>query len=107
MFNPSQLKKLMKQMNVKQVNALRVEIFLDGGNKLVINDPEVTKMEIMGEEVFQVKGGNVKEEVSIPLEDVKLVSLQAGVSDEEALKKLKELNGDIARAIKELKEANQ
>jgi len=107
MFNPNDIKKLMKQMNMQQLPVAKVEFHLENGDVLVIKDAEVTKMDVMGQQVYQVKGDAVKAENEIPLEDVKLVAYQTGASDEEALKRLKEVKGDIALAIKLLKEAKE
>ncbi len=101
MFNPNQLKKLMSQMNMRPVEAERVEI-ISGSKKLVINNPEVTSMKVMGEEVYQVKG-HAEEFSENASEDVELVASQAGVGFDEAKKALEDSNGDLVAAIELLK----
>lgn len=101
MFNPKQLKKLMQQMNMKPVEADRVEI-ISGSKKLVIDNPEVTSMKVMGEEMFQVKGF-AREVKELPSEDVKLVAEQAGVGLDEARAALEESRGDLVEALELLK----
>jgi len=54
-----------------------------------------------GKETFQISGDII--ESSINDEDIKTVSEQAGVSEEEAKKALKESSGDLAEAILKLK----
>lgn len=101
MFNPGQLKKLMKQMNMQELDADRVEI-ISGSNKLVIDNPEVTRMKVMGETMYQVKG-EAREVSELPSEDVKLVSEQAGVGLDEARAALENSGGDLVKAIELLK----
>ena len=101
MFNPNQMRKLMKQMNMQQVDADRVEIF-SGSNKLVIDNPDVTKMKVMGEEMFQIKG-EAREVKELPSEDVELVSKQTGVGLDEAKAALEQAGGDLVKAIELLK----
>ncbi len=100
------MKKLMKQMNMQAVPAERVEI-INAGRKLVIENPEVTKMSVMGETVFQIKGVvREEEELSIPEEDIELICEKTGASREEARKALEACEGDLARAIETLKDIN-
>ena len=101
MFNPNQMRKLMKQMNMQPIEADRVEI-ISGDNKLVIENPDVTKMKVMGEEMFQIKGES-KEVKALPSEDVELVSKQTGVGLDEARAALEQAEGDLVKAIELLK----
>ncbi len=103
MFNPDMMRKLMKQMNMKAVEAVRVEIHTPS-KKIVIENPEVTSVNMMGETVFQVKG-SIKEEAGVEIldDDVDLVAEQSGVSKDEARKALEASNGDIAKAIEQLR----
>jgi nascent polypeptide-associated complex subunit alpha len=101
MFNPNQMRKLMKQMNMQQVDADRVEI-ISGTSKLVIDNPDVTKMKVMGEEMFQIKG-EAREVKELPSEDVELVSKQTGVGLDEAKAALEQAEGDLVKAIELLK----
>ncbi|MBR9679292.1 MAG: nascent polypeptide-associated complex protein [Nanoarchaeota archaeon] len=101
MFNPNQMRKLMKQMNMQQVDADRVEIF-SGSKKIVIDNPDITKMKVMGEEMYQIKG-EAREVKDLPSEDVELVSKQSGVGLDEARVALENANGDLVEAIELLK----
>ena len=104
MMDRRQLDRLMKQMqmNTTTVRATRVVIETPGKN-IIITDPEVMEVDLMGKRVFQVSG-NVTEEVPVNEEDVKMVMEQTGKSRDDVVRKLRELNNDIARAIVELKE---
>ena len=113
MFNQKQIKKLMQQMSAEELRAKSVVIELKDGSSLVIKNPKVTRMKVMGQETFQIVGSareEVKEEASeaegtdLREEDVELVASQAGVSDEDAKSALKESGGDLAGAIMRLKE---
>ena len=104
MMNRRQLDRIIKQMqmNTITVRAMRVVIETPGKN-IIITDPDVTEVDLMGKRVFQISG-NVTEEVPVNEEDVKMVMEQTGKSREDVVRKLRELNNDIARAIVELKE---
>ena len=69
---------------------------------LIIKNPSVLKVDMMGKNTFQVSG-EVEEESSISDEDIKTVSEQADVSKDEAKKALEETDGDLAEAIINLK----
>ncbi len=106
-MNKRQLDELMKrvQMETENIRAKRVVIETPGKN-IIITDPEVLKVNLMGKDVFQISG-NVTEETPVNEEDVKLVMEQTGRSRDDVVKKLRELNNDIARAIVELKQVEE
>ena len=100
-LDPNQMKKLMKMMKAEQIDVKEI-IFLKGdGSKGVIRNPQVTKMNVMGRDVFQVQGE--LEEDKIGEEDVKIVMEQAKVSHDKAKKALEKSGGDIAKAILDMK----
>ena len=103
-MNPRDMQKVMKRMGVKQEEINASEVVIKCSDKeLVVSNPQVLKVNMMGQESFQISG-DVSERVSVNEEDVKTVMEQAGVSREEALKSLEESGGDIAEAIISLKE---
>ena len=92
------LKKLLKHM--EQIEAKEVRIV--GENEdVIIENPRVFRVNMMGQEVFQITG-NPKVEEKVKEEDVKLVMEKTGKSKEEVIKKLKENKGDIAKTILDL-----
>lgn len=106
MMNPRDLQNMMKQLNqmgLKQetIEASRVIIECPG-EKIVIDDPSVMEIVMHGQASYQISGkvSKVQEQSA---EDVQLVMEQAGVSKEAAEKALKEANGDLAKAILNLK----
>lgn len=113
-LNPRDLRKAMKRLGIKveEVQAVRVVIELEGGSRLVVEDPQVMVMRARGQPpMIYVVGEPVEEKpvesgegggeggVEISEEDVALVAEQAGVSLEEARRALEEAGGDIAEAI--------
>ena len=103
-INPKQIQNMMKQMGIKteEIEAERV-IFELKDKKLVIENPKVTAMDVQGQKTYTVMGEVTEEPKGVPEEDVKMVASQAGVSEEEAIKALEAADGDIAKAITELK----
>tara|TARA_Y100000310_G_scaffold188268_1_gene188239 strand:- start:97 stop:420 length:324 start_codon:yes stop_codon:yes gene_type:complete len=103
-MNPRDMQKVMKRMGVKQEEINASEVVIKCSDKeLVISNPQVLKVNMMGQETFQISG-EISERTSLNEEDIKTVMEQAGVSREEALKALEESGGDIAEAIISLKE---
>lgn len=99
----SDLKKAMKRMGMKQEEIDAHEVVIKTKDKnLVISNPSVVKINVMGQDSFQISG-DISEESSISQEDVKTVMEKAGVSEEEAKNALEKSNGDLAQAILSLK----
>ena len=103
-LNPKKMQALMSKMGISQeeIDASKVTIEKTDGGKVIINNPSVTKMNIQGNDVFQIQG-EVQEstEPSISEEDIKTVVEKTGVSEPEARKAL-EKTKDLADAIMEL-----
>ena len=103
-INPKQLERAMKQMGMQMSNIEAEEVVIKATDKeIVISNPQVSKVNMMGQETFQITGDvseRPREEVSE--EDVDMVADQAGVSREEAKSVLEETS-DIAEAIMKLK----
>tara|TARA_Y100000310_G_scaffold320097_1_gene376148 strand:+ start:1586 stop:1909 length:324 start_codon:yes stop_codon:yes gene_type:complete len=102
-MNPKQMNKMMQKMGIKQEEIDAIEVIIKTPDKrLVVNNPSVVKIDMMGQKTLQVTG-DISEESNILDEDVKTVSEQAEVSEEEARKTLEETGGDLAEAILKLK----
>ncbi len=102
-LNPKQLEQAMKKLGVKQLKIDAYEVVIKTKDKnLIIRDPDVTKVNMMGQESLQITG-TIEEESVVSEDDVNTVAEQAGVSKEEARKALEKNNGDLASAIMELK----
>ncbi|MBS3134615.1 nascent polypeptide-associated complex protein [Candidatus Woesearchaeota archaeon] len=102
-INPKQMEKMMKQLGMKQqhIDARVVIIRLDD-KELIIKNPEVLKVNMMGQETFQITG-KIEEKELLDEGDVSLIQKESGCTREEAIKTLKENNGDIAASIIALK----
>lgn len=102
-MNMNQIKKLMK--DVENIPAERV--IIEGPKRYVIENPQVVRMNVMGQDSLQVIG-NLKEAPEekelFTDEDVKLVVQQTGADEEDVREKLIENDGDIAKTILDLKD---
>ncbi|MEA1924942.1 MAG: nascent polypeptide-associated complex protein [Candidatus Altiarchaeota archaeon] len=108
-MNPRQMKQMMKRMGIK-VDDVEAEMVIIHGpdEEIIIEEPQVTKTVMQGQEIYQIMGGRVRKEtieasVDIDEEDVGMVAQQADVSNKEARAALEEAGGDIAAAIMKLK----
>ncbi len=103
-LNPAKMQAMMKQMGIKQeeIEAARVIIEKEDG-KIIIEEPNVLKVNMQGNESFQITGEIREEEVEegIKEEDVKLVVEKTGRSEEKVRESLGKTN-DIAESIMEL-----
>lgn len=102
------MKQAMKRMGIQQEEIDAVEVIIKTSDKdIVITEPQVSKVNMMGQETYQVVGNaHIRErssEVEISKDDIKTVAEQAEVGLKEAEKALKETKGDIAEAILKLK----
>jgi len=100
-MNMNQLKKLMK--DVEDIPAERV--IIEGPKKLVIENPKVMRMNVMGQDTFQIIGEAkevTEDEEMFTEDDLKLVMEQTGCSEDEAKDALIMNKGDIAKTIIDL-----
>ena len=108
-MNPKAVEQAMKKMGIKQEDIAASEVIIKSeGKDIVITNPKVVKVNMMGNDSFQITG-NVEERsaaVEISEDDVKTVSEQASVSEEKAKEALEAANGDLAAAIMQLKNSS-
>jgi nascent polypeptide-associated complex subunit alpha len=100
-MNPKKMAGMMKQLGIKQESigdAKRVVIERENG-KIVIDNPSVTRVEMQGQETWQIMGDVSEEEAGAREEDIKLVAEKTGKSEENAKKALEETGGEVAEAI--------
>lgn len=112
-MNPREQKRLMQRMgmNMNTVPDVQQVIIKTSGKDIVIDEPEVAILEVQGQKMYQVIGGQVSEQapsqrqtarsvqLSFSEEDVRLVADQTGKSLEKAKEALEECQGDLAKAI--------
>ena len=104
-MNPRKMQQMMKQMGIQQAevdDAVRVEIVC-ASRKIVIEPAQVSKVNMMGQQTWQVVGDAQEESLEtkaeISDEDVQTVAEQAHVPEAEAKKAIEEADGDLAAAI--------
>ncbi len=104
---------MMKRLGiqVEELSGVKEVIIRMEDKKLVIPEPDVTLMNMQGQNTYQVVGdaeefalgdGSEKEgkkRIDIPKEDIDMVVSQANVSEKEAREALEKSDGDIAEAI--------
>lgn len=105
--SPREAKRMMQRMglNMNTVEDVEQVIIKTGSKEIVIKEPEVSILEVQGQKMFQIAGGQITEKAAerkttaVAEEDVRLVADQTGKSLEEARKVLEESGGDLAKAI--------
>lgn len=125
--SPKDMKRAMKklskqgQMDFEELENVKEVIIRQAEKEIVIESPQVTKLQMPGQgEVYQIVGTGAErssmaeevqpeaapssEEIEISPEDAQLVASQAGVSIDEGIAALKETKGDLAKAILFLKQ---
>ncbi len=98
------MEKMMKKMGIKQEEIPATEVIIKTPEKdLIIRNPQVAKINAMGQETLQVIG-DIEEIVAQEFseDDVKTVAEQAKVSKEKARAALEKTHGDLAQAILDL-----
>ncbi len=103
-LNPKDLQKAMKKLGIQQEEIEATEVIIKTPAKdLIIRNPQVSKVNAMGQETFQITG-TIEEIASMSFseEDVKTVAEQAKVSTEAARAALEKNHGDLAKSIIEL-----
>ena len=90
-------------LEMKEVNNVQEVIIKTDTKEIIITKPAVTEMKAKDNSIFQVIAESYEErELEVPVfsqDDITLVSQQANVSPEAAVKALTEAKGDLARAI--------
>ncbi|MBW2974496.1 nascent polypeptide-associated complex protein [Candidatus Woesearchaeota archaeon] len=118
-MNPRAMKQAMKKMGIQQEDLHATEVIIRTPDKeLIIANPQVARINMMGQKTYQVVGeaeerplsrGSTGEEAGdskepeINEEDIKTVVEQTGVDENKAIETIKKHQGDLAAAIMELK----
>ena len=99
-----QMERQMKKMGMKK--GVREVIIRFDEKELIIDNPSVSLMNVMGQETYQIEGQarevELEYEIEIPDEDIEMVANSANVSEDEARQALEECKGDLAEAIMKL-----
>ncbi|OGJ22294.1 hypothetical protein A3K73_04750 [Candidatus Pacearchaeota archaeon RBG_13_36_9] len=108
-LDPKKMQAMMKQLGIKQeeIPATRVIIEKEDG-KIIIEEPSVIKVNMQGQETFQISGTIKEEESEEESEnnekDIEMIMEKTGKTKEEAALCLEKNEGDIASTILELSE---
>ena len=103
-MNPKQIQQMMKKMGIQQQEIPATEVIIrTTEGDIIIKNPHVSKVNMMGQATYQITGEEEKATSEISDDDVELVAQQAGASLEYARAALEDANGDIAKAIDLLK----
>ncbi len=113
-MNPREQKRMMQRMgmNMDGVPDVQQVIIRTADKDIVIDEPEVAILQVQGQKMYQVIGGQVSEQApsarnapaaaakpTFSEEDVQLVADQTGKSLDKAREALKDADGDLAKAI--------
>jgi len=95
------MQQMMKQMgmDMDEIDADKVEIHI-GNQKMVFENPEISKINAQGQEIFNLQGKYSKQKLQTGPsdEDIKLVQEKTDCTEEEAKEAL-ENAGDVAEAV--------
>jgi nascent polypeptide-associated complex subunit alpha len=105
-INPRMMKQAMQRMGIRSEDIAASEVIIRCADKeIVITNPSVSKVNMMGQNTYQVVG--VEEErplgVEISEEDITTVMDQADVTHDIAKAAIEKHHGDLAAAILSLK----
>ena len=101
------MQKAMKKLGIKQEEIDAELVIIKTADKdFVIKNPHVSKVNMMGQETFQISGDITEADkdtkADIEEDDIATVIEQTSCSKEEALEALKQSNGNLAEAILKL-----
>ncbi len=106
-INQTDMQKAMKKLGVRQEEIEAEEVIIRSGQRdIIIKNPQVLKVNMMGQETFQVSGElfEVDKSKAETEDDAATIMGQTGCTKEEALEALEESNGNLAEAILKLQE---
>lgn len=103
MFNPGNMEKMMKQlgMEVEEMEVETVTVETSDSRELVFDSPQLSRMEVQGQVMFQLQGDYEERGGGEEPGDLELVMERTGASEEEAREALEE-HEDMADAIMSL-----
>jgi len=105
-MNPKKMQQMMKKMGIQQTDIPATMVVIKTPEKdIIITEPNVQKVNMMGQETFQITGivHEKTKEPEISEDDIRAVMEQTGVAEHIAKRALETAQGDIAKAILDLK----
>lgn len=108
-MNPRKMQQMMKRMGIAQQDIDATEVIIKTAEKqIIITSPQVAKVNMMGQETFQISGDIHEQDLDttpeISEEDIQTIVAQTSASQEKARELLEKHKGDLAAAIMELQE---
>ena len=106
-MNPREMQKVMKRLGIKQEEIEAKLVIIKTANKdFIIKNPQVSKVNMMGQETFQIVGDITEVDkdgkAEINDDDMDTVMEQTNCTKEEALEALQQSKGNLAEAILKL-----
>ena len=103
-MNPRDVQRAMKKLGIKQEEIAAREVIIRTDDKeIVIANPQVSKVNMMGQETYQIVGEaeerTISSEAGINEDDVKTVMEQTGATEDKAREAIEENGHDLAKAI--------
>lgn len=103
--DPKKIEGIMKKLNMKVQELPADLVTIKAKDKtIIISNPQIMIADMMGREMYQISG-DVSESFPVNEDDVRMVMDKTGHDRDTVVKKLEELDNDLARAIVELKDA--
>jgi len=106
-INQRQIEKMAKKMGIQTVPIDAEEVIIRGpGKDIVISNPQVSRVNMMGQDTFQISGDvTERSKEKFTEDDLKMVVEKTSCTEEEAKTALEETNGDLAEAIMKVTES--
>lgn len=103
-LDKKKMQQMMDKMGMEQQDVPADTVIIRKGNEeIVFEDPSVAKVDMMGEETWQVTGTakarTIDQSVDIDEEDIETVMDQTGASEEKAKQAIEDNDGDLTDAI--------
>lgn len=112
-MNQRKMNQMMKKMGIQQQEIPAIEVIIRTEDKdIIISNPQVSKVNMMGQMTYQIVGEAVEkpresEPVELSEDDINTVVSQTGVSADKARELLEQNDGDIAATIMALQEEKE
>jgi nascent polypeptide-associated complex subunit alpha len=106
-MNQRQMQQMMKQMGIQQVDIDATQVIIITPEKrIVIDNPQVSKVNMMGQQTWQVVGPAREERIEVLPEinddDIETVMAQTGKDKATVIQAIADTDGDLAAAIMKL-----
>lgn len=107
-INPKQIEKMARKMGMQMTEIPAEEVVIKTHEKdIIIKDPHISKVNMMGQETFQITGEvTEREKEKFSEKDIRMIMEQANADEGEAEEALTE-TGDIAEAILKIKKERE